>query len=165
MELRPYQWGRLSRQQAGAYTEYFVKMELTMYGFQVYTSEVDDRGVDFVARYESGPFVQVQVKSLRSLGYVFMQKSKLILDENTFIAFGLLLEGKPPLLYLIPSTVWRTPGPTFVSRDYEGKESDPEWGINVSAKNLPALEPYLFATTIGVITQFENEQLALQRLT
>jgi hypothetical protein len=60
MELRPYQWGRLSRQEAGAYTEYFVKMELTMYGFQVYTSEVDDRGIDFVARYERGPFVQVQ---------------------------------------------------------------------------------------------------------
>jgi hypothetical protein len=165
MELKPYQWGRLSRQQAGAYSEYFVKMELTMYGFQVYTSEVDDRGVDFVARYEHGPFVQIQVKSLRSLGYVFMQKSKLVLDENTFIAFGLLLEGKPPLLYLIPSTVWRNPGPAFVSRDYEGKESDPEWGINVSTRNLPYLNPYLFATTIGVITQAGEGQLALQRLT
>jgi hypothetical protein len=118
MQVRPYQWGRLSKQQAGAYTEYFVKMELTMYGFQVYTSEVDDRGVDFVARYGCGPFVQVQVKSLRSLGYVFMRKSKLALDEHTFIAFGLLLEDKPPLLYLIPSTVWKTPGTTFVSRDY-----------------------------------------------
>lgn len=152
MNSRPYQWEQLTRQQIGAYTEYFVKMELTMYGFQVYTSEVDDRGVDFVARYESGPFMQVQVKSLRSMGYVFMQKSKLALDQNTFIAFGLLLEDKAPLLYLIPTTVWRTPGPAFVSRDYAGKQSEPEWGINVSKKKFPALEPYLFATTVGVIS-------------
>ena len=28
-----YQWSALNAQQVGAYTEYFVKMELTMYGF------------------------------------------------------------------------------------------------------------------------------------
>ncbi len=74
--MQRYNWSRLNRQQVGAYTEYFVKMELTMYGFQVYSTEVDDRGIDFVARYEEGPFIEVQVKSLRSAGYVFMQKDK-----------------------------------------------------------------------------------------
>lgn len=163
--LKPYQWAHLSRQQAGAYTEYFVKMELTMYGFQVYTSEVDDRGVDFVARLGDGPFVQVQVKSLRSPGYVFMRKTKLALDPRTFIAFGLLLNGKPPLLYLIPSMVWLNPGPVFVSHDYEGKASEPEWGINVSKKNLPLLEPYLFATTIGVLNSDARPNVGLERIT
>ena len=61
-----YQWQRLNRQQVGAFSEYFVKMELTMHGFQVYTSEVDDRGIDFVARHEDGPFLSVQVKSIRA---------------------------------------------------------------------------------------------------
>lgn len=56
----------MNKQQVGAFTEYFVKMELTMYGFQVYGTEVDDRGIDFVARYEHGRFIEVQVKSLRS---------------------------------------------------------------------------------------------------
>ncbi len=62
--LKRYQWSRLNKQQVGAYTEYFVKMELTMYGFQVYKTEVDDRGIDFVARYEQGPFLEIQVKSV-----------------------------------------------------------------------------------------------------
>jgi hypothetical protein len=34
--MQRYQWSRLNKQQVGAYAEYFVKMELTMYGFQVY---------------------------------------------------------------------------------------------------------------------------------
>lgn len=39
-----YQWSKLNGLQVGRYAEYFVKMEFTMHGFQVYTSEVDDRG-------------------------------------------------------------------------------------------------------------------------
>lgn len=42
-------WSKLNKQQVGAFTEYIVKMELTMYGFQVYGTEVDDRGIDFIA--------------------------------------------------------------------------------------------------------------------
>jgi len=87
-----YNWEKLSRQQVGTFAEYFVKMELTMYGFQVYTSEVDDRGVDFVARYEKGPFYSIQVKSLRKNGYIFMQKDKFDLDIDMYLAVVLLHE-------------------------------------------------------------------------
>jgi hypothetical protein len=79
--MERYKWSRLNKQQVGAFAEYFVKMELTLYGFQVCTTEVDDRGVDFVTRYGEGPFIQVQVKSLRSPGYVFMQKTKFVPNE------------------------------------------------------------------------------------
>jgi hypothetical protein len=34
-------------------------MELTLYGFQVFQPKVDDRGIDFVARYERGPFIEI----------------------------------------------------------------------------------------------------------
>jgi hypothetical protein len=54
-----YSWNALNRQQIGAFAEYFVKMELTMLGFQVYSTEVDDRGIDFVVRYEKGPFLSI----------------------------------------------------------------------------------------------------------
>jgi hypothetical protein len=56
-----YQWSTLNKQQVGAYCEYFVKMEMTMHGFQVYTTEVDDRGIDFVCRHGKGPFIEIQV--------------------------------------------------------------------------------------------------------
>jgi hypothetical protein len=150
--MQRYQWSRLNNQQVGAYTEYFVKMEFTMFGFQVYSTEVDDRGIDFVARYDSGPFLEVQVKSLRSMGYVFMPKSKFPPNDNLYLALGLLFEGDPPRLFLIPSTVWNTPDSVFVERNYEGLKSKPEWGLNISQKNMPALEPFRFESSIERLT-------------
>ena len=148
-----YNWKPLNRQQVGTYTEYFVKMELTMHGFEVYSTEVDDRGIDFVARREGGPFLEVQVKSLRSYGYVFMQKEKFELRKNVYVALGLLFEGEAPRLYLIPAKVWRNPSQPFVDRTYDGLKSKPEWGINVSRKHMHIIERYAFETTIARISR------------
>lgn len=149
--MQRYIWSQLNKQQVGAFTEYFVKMELTMYGFQVYGTEVDDRGVDFIARYENEPFIEVQVKALRSTGYVFMQKDKFVLQEHLYLAFGLLVDEQPPDLYLIPSLVWRGENALFVNQDYAGLKSKPEWGMNLSKKNLTLLEPYRFDRMIGLL--------------
>ena len=143
--MQRYQWSRLNKQQVGAFTEYFVKMELTMYGFQVYSTEVDDPGVDFVARYKHGSFFQVQVKSLRGWGYVFLPKTTFFVKDDLYLALGLLTDGAPPELYLVPATAWVAPDGCFVSRDYgEGLQSEPEWGVNVSRRNLPKLERFRF---------------------
>lgn len=146
-----HQWSGLNKMQVGAYAEYFVKMELTMFGFQVYSTEVDDRGVDFVARREAGRFIEIQVKSLRRNGYVFMQKSKFPIREDRYLALVLFAEGEAPRLFLIPSAVWLAPNAMFVSRDYkaEGQISEPEWGINLSKKNMPRLAPYEFDAAIA----------------
>ena len=148
-----YQWTRLNKQQVGAYAEYFVKMELTMYGFQVYEAEVDDRGIDFIARFEDRPFIEVQVKSLRSLGYIFAQKKKFVLRENLFMAVALFTLGEPPDLYLIPSHAWQAPNQLFVSRDYEGLKSPPEWGLNLSKRNMTNLEQYRFDEVVSHLCQ------------
>lgn len=115
-----------------------------MYGFQVYTTEVDDRGVDFVVRYGSDPFFTVQVKSSTLGGYVFLRKDNFPLADNQLLALAVMQEGEPPELFVIPATVWKTPNQLFVSRDYEGKKSDPEWGITTSPKNIKALSPFRF---------------------
>ena len=151
--MTKFAWSKLNNQQVGAYTEYFVKMELTLHGFQVYTTEVDDRGIDFVARHESGPFLQIQVKSLRSYNYVFMPKSKFQPHEHTFLALGLLIEDLPPDLYLIPSMTWATPNAVFRENNYEGLKSSPEWGINISKKNLPSLAPFAFHKVIDTLVE------------
>jgi len=115
-----------------------------MHGYQVYTTEVDDRGIDFVTRYETQPFLTVQVKSIRSFSYVFLRKDKFELSQNMALALVLLQEGREPELYFIPSLVWKSPNALFVSRDYIGKKSAPEWGLNLSQKNMPLLEQYSF---------------------
>ena len=138
-----YQWSALNNQQVGTYFEYFVKMELTMYGYEVYTSEIDDRAIDFIAR--RGPnFIEIQAKCLRKYGYIFIPKHLFKPRKDVFVAVGLLFDGKEPEAYLVPSTLWLEPNKVFVSNDYgaPGQKSKPEWGINVSRKNIEALKPY-----------------------
>jgi hypothetical protein len=48
--MHRYDWKNLNPRQIGKYAEYFVKMELAIHGFDIYTSEVDDKGIDFVER-------------------------------------------------------------------------------------------------------------------
>ena len=163
MPLERYKWSALTKQQVGAFVEYFVKMELTMFGFHVYGTEVDDRGVDFIAQFGDGPFLKVQVKSVRGTGYVFMEKSKFSLHEHRFLAFGLLVDGQPPDLYLIPSLEWQVPTPLLRDRNYgEGLESPPEWGMNISKKNIGLLGPYSFQRTAEAIIRRAQEQRAMQ---
>ena len=54
------------------------------------------------------------------------------------------VDGALPEVFIVPATTWATVKEPFVSRDYdkEGQKSKPEWGINLSKKNLPKLEAY-----------------------
>ncbi len=148
--MQRYRWSRLNKQQVGAYAEYFVKMELAMHEFQVYSPEVDDRGIDLVTRFYSNPLIAIQVKSVRDFGYVFMAKSKFTLSDELYLALVLLFEMEPPELFLIPSRTWEKPNACFVSRDYgDDKTSPPEWGVNLSKKNIHLLQPFAFEKTIA----------------
>jgi len=53
-----------------------------------------------------------------------------------------------PKLYLIPSRAWETPNALLVDRYYEGKRSKPEYGLNLSIKNMELLEDYSFAKIV-----------------
>lgn len=64
-------WFQLNHLQLGRYAEYYAKMEFTSYGFEVYTSEVDDHGVDFVAKYPgTSTYYEIQVKGSGKGSYV-----------------------------------------------------------------------------------------------
>ena len=82
-------WSRLNHLQRGRYAEYYAKMEFTSYGYEVYTSEVDDHGVDFVVKEPStNKFLEVQVKSLMDNGYIFISESKMpTLSESRLICY------------------------------------------------------------------------------
>lgn len=140
--------------QVGKYAEYFVKMELTKCGFDAYTSEVDDKGIDFVICTEKPRrYYDVQVKSVRGFNYVFFRKEHFDLRDNLYAALVILVEGEQPGLYLVPSRAWDEPNQLFVSRDYgPPKKSTPEWGLNLSQKNYPLLK------------QFGFEEIATKRL-
>lgn len=146
-----YHWKELNHIQLGRYAEYFTKMEFTLYGFDVYTSEVDDKGIDFVIKKNSSTYFDIQVKSIRNNNYIFFPKSKFMPRSNLFAAVVVYLEGKPPELFIIPSTEWKKPNELLVEHNYIGKKSNPEWGLNISKRNLHILEKYKFEQIIGII--------------
>ena len=139
-------WSQLNHLQLGRYAEYYAKMEFASYGFEVYTSEVDDHGVDFVAKLPGkNKFYEVQVKSVRDYGYIYMAKSKMPeLSEERLVCYLHFVDGKLPDVFVIPATAWKNPNVVLVDRKYDtpGQKSEPDWGINISKKNYDLLANY-----------------------
>jgi hypothetical protein len=81
-----YNWNYLNHLQLGRYAEYYVKMECVLYGFDVHSTEVDDKGIDFVLRNEYNRYYDVQVKSVRGLNDIFFQKAKFEIRDNMVAA-------------------------------------------------------------------------------
>lgn len=147
-----YNWMTLNRLQLGTSAEYYAKMEFASYGCEVYTSEVDDHGIDFIIKDSNHRFCEIQVKSIReSTKYVYMQKDKFNLSNpNLYLVLLIFQQGILPNIYLIPTHAWNEPNELFVDRCYSkvGQKSKPEYGLNISKKNLPLLEPFKFDLSI-----------------
>lgn len=150
-------WSRksLTPQKLGTFCEYYAKMTLASYGLSIYTSEVDDHGIDFVVEADRG-FLKIQVKAIRTATtkYVFMREKYFdINDDNLFLFLILLTDGEHPDIYLIPASAWKNESKMFVYHAYEGKRSRPEYGLNLSEKNLPELKRFRLEDMISVITE------------
>ena len=141
-------WKKLNRMQLGRYAEYYAKMEFASYGLDVYTSEVDDHGIDFIVKDKHKRFNEIQVKALRNKGYTFMKQSNFDLsNDNLYLTLLIFEDNALPSIYLVPTTAWNNSKSSsiFVIRNYgEEFKSVPEYGVNVSNKNKHLLEEYKF---------------------
>jgi len=143
-------WSKLSSLQLGRYAEYYAKMEFSSYGLEVYTSEVDDHGIDFIVKTKLGNYLEIQVKSARHTNYVFMQKNKWNIEsKNTYLVLLIFADSKLPDVYLIPATAWKMPNALLCNKDYVGLKSKPEYGINLSKKNEFLLQSFRMEATIS----------------
>lgn len=100
------------------------KMALASYGMSIFTSEVDDHGIDFVAESKKG-FLKFQVKTIRdNTSYVFMKKKYFnIFDDFLFLLLIILKDGEHPMLFAIPATAWQsTDKNAFVFHPYDNKK-------------------------------------------
>lgn len=137
-------WAHLKKTQLGKHAEYLAKMEFVSLGYDVFTAEVDDHGIDFVVRTRAGNHYDVQVKSFRlpavNTPYVFVEKTKFKIHPSLLLLLVQFTEGQAPSLFLIHSSVNDRPNPIFASRDYgNGKQSAPEWGLSLSRRKLMIL--------------------------
>jgi len=152
-KLRKHTWSELNRLQLGRYAEYLVKMEFALHGFDVYSSEIDDRGIDFVVRKDENTYYDIQVKSatLPRGDYIFLPKEKFNLRKNLLAAIVIFRDGEMPELYLIPSLAWKQPDDLLAEYNYKEKKSRPEWGLRLSRKNLPLLSRFAFEKVIKTL--------------
>jgi hypothetical protein len=133
-------WSKLNKQQLGKYGEYLVKMEFTKYGFDVYTAEVDNKGIDFVIRNGKDKFFKIQVKSIRGTSYVYMRKEVFKPQDNLYLALLIFRDNSDLSFLIVPSLDWLHKRYEFlVDRNYIGKKSKPEFGININKSNLEKL--------------------------
>ena len=113
-------------------------MEFVKYGFDVYSAEVDDKGIDFVVRNRSDKFFEIQVKSIRNKSYVFMRKEVFAPKENLYLALLVFGKEEQPIFALIPSLIWTLEDRPdfFVDR---ANYVAPEFGINISGSSIKSI--------------------------
>ena len=143
-----YQWSRLNNLQKGSFGEHFAKMEFAMFGFLVFSSEVDDRGIDFVARTLNGDHHDVQVKTITGFNYTFVKESKF--SEKLLICLIVLVEGKPPQSFLFCGSDWgKEASSGLLAKNTYPSSKEPEYGIHCAAKRQPQLDNYRFEAVVG----------------
>ena len=115
-----FTFDNLTHLQIGRIGEYWVKIWLTLSGFDTYYNDVDDKGIDFILRLDNDKHIDIQVKTIRvNTGYVYITKEtwKNHLRENLYLALVLLDNHRMPTIYFIQSTEWLKPNDLLTDRD------------------------------------------------
>ena len=91
-----FTFDHLNNLQIGRIGEYWAKIWLTLGGFETYTVDVDDRGIDFVMKNQQNDFYKIQVKSIkRPTSSIFITKKGEWetdkLNKNLFVYYSLSL--------------------------------------------------------------------------
>lgn len=100
----------LNNIQKGSFSESYAKMAFTLEGFEVYSTDYDDRGVDFIIRNNDGRYFSVQVKSTGQSANPFIYAESFEVSPDFILCAVRLVEGKAPEVYLACGTDWGKKG-------------------------------------------------------
>ncbi|WP_139692509.1 DUF4365 domain-containing protein [Sporolactobacillus terrae] len=137
-------WSILNNQQLGSFGEAIARLEFLSYGFYVYNNEVDDHGVDFIV-HKDRKYYDIQVKSFRkplkgSSNYVLIKKKYFDnMRDNLYVYLLYFVQNEQPRHFLIPAIAFQDENDLIRDRkDYP----EPEFGLNISKKNMPLLKSF-----------------------
>lgn len=126
-----------------------LRSEFVRHGFEVDTTKPETASQTFVvhnlAKY------RVKVKSSRDFNYNYILKAHMNPHKSLIIGFVHFVTGECPHLYLIRSTEWLAPGNLLKSRNYRGLASHPEYGLQLSRKNIGLLQQYSFNRIVSTL--------------
>lgn len=100
-------YSHLNTVQLGSFGEAYSKMAFTLEGFEVYDSEYDDRGIDFVVRNANGVFFEVQVKTTGANANPFIIESKFSPADTFLFCAVRVVNDSLPKLYLARGSDWQ----------------------------------------------------------
>jgi len=155
--LERHQWANLNHLQVGRYAEHLATMRFIEAGLEVYTTEVDDRGVDLLVRYAPGRCLEIQVKAVRNRNLAFVLKKPLgstpeevekRLRSGYRIAFFLFEDGSEPDFFLIPGYAWLEPNALLKDIPKANKAVGPNFQLSPTKKAQPILDNYRFSTNL-----------------
>lgn len=129
-----FQFDDLNTIQKGSFGEAFARMAFTLERFEVYSSEYDDRGIDFVARSPSGIFYVVQVKTTDPKSNPFIFQSKFQRESNFIFAAVRINNRCLPELYVARGTDWEEHG-GFLHFNPSGGKSGPYYEMRFATKH------------------------------
>jgi hypothetical protein len=133
-------WSTLGRREIKELGRSLVEQRFEARGCVV-TRDADARSGRLVVRRRE-TIIEVYVSTQRAGGYALWTKRRLQLDGDRYVALVVLADGEPPQLFAVPTLAFLDPVPPLVSRDYIGLASEPEYGIELTASALDALDRY-----------------------
>ena len=121
-----YDWSesRMDGKQLGRYGELLVASELLRYGFDVYSGEVDDRGIDLVVRIDENIYHTLQVKTTRTIksdNFIYVRRVPMELQAYHWVICVICQQGKAAAIYLIPVVENGAVNPFFRLTEYGHK--------------------------------------------
>ena len=155
--LERHQWSKLNHLQIGRYAEYLATMRFIEAGLEVYTTQVDDRGIDHLVRYAPGRCLEIQVKAVRNRNLTFVLKKHLGSSPEEIeqrlhcgycMAFFLFEDGSEPDFFLIPGYAWLTSNDLLKDNPEGNKTCGPNFQLNPTKKAQPILDQYRFSTSL-----------------
>jgi hypothetical protein len=141
----------------GRYAEYFSGLRFTEAGLDVYSSTVDERGIDMLVRYAPGCCLEIQVKGVRSRNLSYVKKATLgntpreinrRLCRGYCLAFLMFDDGREPDMYLIPGYAWLKPNALLVNNDVGDRSVGPYISICPAKKHQDTLDQYRFSPAL-----------------
>ncbi|MEM7549491.1 MAG: hypothetical protein AAF363_07450 [Bacteroidota bacterium] len=134
--------------------EQFVKQELMKAGLEVFASESENRGVDFIIKTPSGKYHELflQPINLDFTRSVKIPKNDLgELKDNLWIVLVFVMKGMEPVLHLIASKVLQSPDNYIFFEHEQGERFKhlSNWEIKVFQKGIGELSKYSLTSMIS----------------
>lgn len=133
-------WSRLNNSQLGRLGEYYAKLLFVSLGWYVYSSEIDDHGVDFISEDpQKAHMYRVQVKSVKAgKDTLNIKKTKMPLRDDFLMCFLRFEDDRLPDVFLWKTSEWNDKSNDALGENNYIKEdtvSVPEWNVKYSKKN------------------------------